>query len=106
MLKFWNAILDFAGHLNSFTFSELNSTDIKMKYNYLLLAGLITFSTTFAQQEESYDYWAPNRKMIQHGVQAILTCNGLFTSNRTLEQVYDQELKYLKNPVGTAKDGP
>jgi len=77
-----------------------------MKYNFLLLAGLISFSTAFAQQKESYDYWAPNRKMIQHGVQAILTCNGLFTSNRTLEQVYDQELKYLKNPVGTPKEGP
>jgi hypothetical protein len=54
----------------------------------------------FAQQSESYDYSQSNREMIQYGVQAILTCNGLFTSNRTLEQVYDQELKYLKQPIG------
>ncbi len=77
-----------------------------MKIKYLLLAGLIASSTVFAQQEETFDYWAPNRKMISHGVQAILTCNGLFTSNRTLEQVYEQELKYLKNPLGTSKGGP
>ena len=43
--------------------------------------------------------------MISSGVQAILTCNGLFTSNRTIEQVYDQELKYLPHPIGTAKGG-
>ena len=43
--------------------------------------------------------------MIASGVQAILTCNGLFTSNRTLEQVYSQELKYLPQPIGTAKGG-
>ncbi len=77
-----------------------------MKHVYLFLAGLITFSTAFGQQEESYDYWTANRKMIQNGVQAILTCNGLFTSNRSLEQVYEQELKYLKNPLGTPKEGP
>jgi len=43
--------------------------------------------------------------MIQRGVQAILTCNGLFTSNRTIEQVYNQELRYLKNPIGNAQGG-
>ena len=43
--------------------------------------------------------------MVQHGVQAILMCNGLFTSNRTLDQVFDQELAYLNQPVGTSKGG-
>ena len=43
--------------------------------------------------------------MIQRGVQAILMCNGLFTSSRTLEQVFDQELAYLRQPVGTAHGG-
>ena len=43
--------------------------------------------------------------MISQGVQAILTCNGLFTSNRTIEQVYGNELKYLPQPIGTAKGG-
>ncbi len=106
MLKFRSQTLHFASHSNSFTFTRLTSISIQMKPIYLLLAGLMTFSTSFGQQEETYDYWAANREMIQYGVQAILTCNGLFTSNRTLEQVYEQELKYLKNPLGTAKEGP
>ena len=58
-----------------------------------------------AQQEARYDYFRFNREMIQYGVQAVLMCNGLFTSNRTLEQVFDQELAYLRRPVGTARGG-
>ena len=77
-----------------------------MKKNCVLIAILI-FSNciAFAQQVESYDYATSNREMIQRGVQAILSCNGLFTSNRTLEQVYNQELKYLKEPIGSAQGG-
>ncbi|PHQ28512.1 serine hydrolase domain-containing protein [Leeuwenhoekiella nanhaiensis] len=71
---------------------------------FLLLLLLTTVSAS-AQQTETYDYALSSRKLIQHGVQAILTCNGLFTSNRTLEQVYDQELAYLEEPVGTAAGG-
>jgi len=58
-----------------------------------------------AQQEEAYDYWQFNREMIQRGQQAILQCNGLFTSDRTLEQVFDQELAFLRNPIGTPEGG-
>jgi len=58
-----------------------------------------------AQQEESYDYWRPQRDMIRYGQQAILMCNGLFTGERTLEQVYAQELAFLPQPVGTASGG-
>lgn len=58
-----------------------------------------------SQQEEAYDYWRSNRNMIQNGQQAILMCNGLFTSGRTLEQVFDQELAYLRQPVGTPRGG-
>ena len=58
-----------------------------------------------SQQEETYDYWRFNRDMIQHGIQAVLMCNGLFTSNRTLEQVFEQELAFLQRPVGTARGG-
>ncbi|MFB6368011.1 MAG: serine hydrolase domain-containing protein, partial [Gemmatimonadota bacterium] len=50
-------------------------------------------------QEESYDYWRYNRDVVWRGVQAILTCNGLFTSHRTLDQVYEQELAYGPPPV-------
>ncbi len=74
---------------------------------YLLIPSVIlaSLSGAFSQQQETYDYTKFNRDMIQHGVQAILTCNGLFTSNRTIEQVYNQELAYLKQPVGSPNGG-
>ncbi len=58
-----------------------------------------------AQQEENYDYWRFTRQMIRYGQQAILMCNGLFTSGRTLEQVFAQELAFLPQPVGTTRGG-
>ncbi len=75
-----------------------------------LLAPLIALALLFpapagAQQEETYDYWRFNRDIIRYGQQAILMCNGLFTSNRTLEQVFDQELAYIRQPVGTPRGG-
>ena len=76
-----------------------------MKNIFLCLLFLVSSYQLFAQQQEQYDYFRSNRDMIQNGVQAILTCNGLFTSERTLEQVYAQELKYLKQPLGTANGG-
>ena len=58
-----------------------------------------------AQQRETYDYFKANEDMIAAGVQAILMCNGLFTSERTLPQVFNQELKYLARPIGSARGG-
>ncbi|HUP18868.1 MAG TPA: hypothetical protein VM778_02820, partial [Gemmatimonadota bacterium] len=57
------------------------------------------------EQEESWDYWAPQREMVRRGQQAILTCNGLFTSHRTLEQVYERELAFFREPIGTPAGG-
>jgi len=57
------------------------------------------------ERQETYDYFRAQREMIQHGVQAILMCNGLFTSNRSLEQVFEQELAYLDHPVGSPRGG-
>ena len=73
----------------------------------LLVLGLFGFAAgnLAAQPQDNYDYYAFNREIIQRGVQAILQCNGLFTSNRSLEQVFDQELAYLNQPIGTAKGG-
>ena len=75
-----------------------------------LFAPIVAFAlllplSASAQQEEAYDYWQFNRELIQRGQQAILMCNGLFTSDRTLEQVFDQELAFLRNPIGTAAGG-
>jgi len=80
-----------------------------MKGNKLLLLILLSLGLqagiTQATQEEAHDYYKLQREMIQHGVQAVLLCNGLFTSDRTIEQVFEQELAYLRHPVGSARGG-
>jgi hypothetical protein len=69
--------------------------------------GLLVARATSAQaqQQDTYDYWQSQREMISRGQQAIFMCNGLFTSERTLEQVFADELAFLPNPVGTAEGG-
>jgi CubicO group peptidase (beta-lactamase class C family) len=70
------------------------------------IAGTLLFGgTAVAQQTEPYDYWQQQRRMIRQGQQAVFMCNGLFTSNRTLEQVFAQELAFLPEPVGTPEGG-
>ncbi|MGI9263063.1 MAG: serine hydrolase domain-containing protein [Woeseiaceae bacterium] len=71
----------------------------------LLISGL-----TNAQQADTYDYFADNRQLVRNGVQAVLMCNGLFTSGRDLRMVFRHELAYLTQerfggPVGTANGG-
>ena len=67
---------------------------------------MMLFGVSIAgQQEESYDYWQNQRQMVRQGQQAVFMCNGLFTSNRTLEQVFQQELAFLPDPIGTAQGG-
>lgn len=70
-----------------------------------LLVLLPAHAQSQQPQRERFDYFAANREMIRNGVQAVLMCNGLFTSNRTLEQVFAQELAYLRDAVGTAQGG-
>lgn len=71
----------------------------------LLVALLATTAAAMAQQIEQYDYFEPNRTLIRNGVQAVLMCNGLFTSERTLAQVFRQELAYLAEPIGNVDGG-
>lgn len=72
---------------------------------FVLLATLLATATSAAEQADNFDYFSANRTMIRNGVQAVLMCNGLFTSERTLEQVFSQELAYLPNPVGSVEGG-
>ena len=76
----------------------------KIMYSLLAFSILIPVAG-FAQQQENYDYWQHQREMVERGQQAIFMCNGLFTSKRTLEQVFDHELAFLSNPLGTAAGG-
>jgi len=71
----------------------------------LLLVLLLAAAPLSAQQESSYDYWTPQREMIRRGQQAILQCNGLFTSHRPVERVWEQELAFLPDPVGEPMPG-
>jgi CubicO group peptidase (beta-lactamase class C family) len=71
----------------------------------LILALLTAPMPAAAQQEETYDYWKFQREMVRYGQQAIFMCNGLFTSNRSLESVFAQELAFLPRPVGTPRGG-
>jgi CubicO group peptidase (beta-lactamase class C family) len=71
----------------------------------LSLFSLLLAGPSYAQQEDSYDYWAPQRALVARGQQAVFMCNGLFSGNRTLEQVFDQELAFLRSPIGTADGG-
>jgi CubicO group peptidase (beta-lactamase class C family) len=66
----------------------------------LLIASCLT-SFAQAQKPPQYDYFQANRTMIRNGVQSMLMCNGLFTSQRSLQQVFDQELAYLTGRLGT-----
>jgi CubicO group peptidase (beta-lactamase class C family) len=43
--------------------------------------------------------------MVRRGQQAIFMCNGLFTSNRSLEQIFEQELAFFREPIGTSEGG-
>jgi len=58
-----------------------------------------------AAPAQPHDYFEANREMIKRGVQAVLTCNGLFTSHRKPEQVFAQELAYMGPHIGTAQGG-
>lgn len=77
---------------------------IRIRSIFILL-GLISSAAATGGQDDDFDYFSANRTMIRNGVQAILTCNGLFTSGRSLQQVFAQELAYLPNRTGTADGG-
>jgi CubicO group peptidase (beta-lactamase class C family) len=78
-----------------------------MKSLITLFPAVLLFTTmpSGAQQEATYDYWQTNRTMVRYGQQAIFMCNGLFTSNRTLDRIFAQELAFLPNPIGTPRSG-
>ncbi|MBM63078.1 MAG: serine hydrolase [Acidobacteria bacterium] len=71
----------------------------------LITAALLVPLEAVAQQEETYDYWRPQRDMVARGQQAIFMCNGLFTGSRSLENVFAQELAFLSSPIGNAAGG-
>ena len=61
-------------------------------------------SVAVAQQEERFDYWQYDKALIWRGVQSFMLCNGVFTSNRTVGQVIEQELAYVRGRANTMLD--
>ncbi len=64
-----------------------------------LACGVLTLLTTAEAARAEYDYHRPTELLVTLGTQALMVCNGLFVSNRTLDQIYDQELKLDRMPV-------
>ena len=85
--------------------TQLEGPPMKHLAISLFALTLLLPISTLAQQEENYDYWQPQRAMVQRGQQAIFMCNGLFTSKRTLEQIFAQELAFFRDPIGSADGG-
>lgn len=47
----------------------------------------------------AYHYHKPTELLLTLGTQALMICNGIFVSNRTLDQIYEAELKLDRMPV-------
>lgn len=75
-----------------------------MRRRFLLLL-LLPCLAAQAQQTESFDYWQFDRALVYRGVQTFMMCNGLFTSNRTIDQIFEQELAYVRGRPGVITDG-
>ncbi len=60
---------------------------------------ILSSQSVQAQPPDAYNYHLATESLILQGRQALATCNGLFVSSRTLEQVYSQELKLHLSPV-------
>ena len=65
----------------------------------LFIALWLSFATAPAYAQAEYNYHAATEALVMQGRQALITCHGLFVSNRTLEQVYSQELKLHETPI-------
>jgi CubicO group peptidase (beta-lactamase class C family) len=65
----------------------------------LMLSGV----TGNGQQTATrYGYLQSNEALINAGMQALFICNGLFVSNRTMDQLYGAELKMNQMPLAPA----
>src|SRR5436309_11222373 len=60
---------------------------------------LFTLAVSGQQTATRYDYNYANRAVVGAGMQALFICNGLFVSNRTMDQLYAAELKMDRMPL-------
>ncbi|MHC5024906.1 MAG: hypothetical protein ACYTGG_13555, partial [Planctomycetota bacterium] len=68
------------------------------------LAACLIVSTFYSGRsqpasDDRYDYHRPAKLTVMMGIQALMICNGLFVSERSIDQIYAQELKFRRNLV-------
>lgn len=64
-----------------------------------LAAILVSAATIALSAQNAYDYHRSASDIVWRGTQALKLCNGLFVSNRTIDQIYAQELGGLGTPI-------
>jgi hypothetical protein len=62
-------------------------------WRLLMLLSLIVPDRAPGQQAPPNEYDETQRRLVTLGTQALTICNGIFVSRRTIEQIYDQELR-------------
>jgi len=72
---------------------------------FLLVVLLPLLASAETGPRKDFDYFLDNRIMIRNGLQSVLMCNGLFTSHRSLQQVFEQELAYIPQKLGSVDGG-
>ena len=85
--------------------AELEKSEMTRFVALIFPVVLFIPAVTQAQQDETYDYWQHQREMVRSGQHAVFMCNGLFTSNRSLEQLYEWELEFFETPIGNPNGG-
>src|SRR5687768_3974615 len=68
-----------------------------------LAAILLSAATISLSAQNAYDYHRGASEIVWRGTQALKLCNGLFVSNRTIDQIYAQELGGLGTPIARAR---
>ena len=66
-------------------------------------AIVLTAATIGLSAQNAYDYHRTASEIVWRGTQALKLCNGLFVSNRTIDQIYAQELGGLGTPIARAR---
>ena len=70
-----------------------------IRLTFVVIFVLSTVASNGQQTATRYNYHESNQALIYSGMQALFICNGLFVSNRTLDQIYGAELKLDRMPL-------
>ncbi|MCH8978105.1 MAG: serine hydrolase [Armatimonadetes bacterium] len=69
------------------------------------LTAVVLIAAPGGQRREGFDYFGGNRLLVARGMQALVLCNGVFTSGRSVEDVYRDELQIQRIPLLHPEDG-